>query len=281
MILLSIFYIDATFGKLRRSSAILCHNFDFVKYIVFLLFVFIIPLTVLSQQNNQCDFTGYCTEKATYKDGGEKGLQQFIASNIIYPDSAKTNNIEGRVIVSFIIDSVGRLSNIHTLRSIKGYGFEEEAIRVLTMTSGNWTPAKQNDKPICIKYRMPIVFALHPDVKPVPVKDTIYNALDVTLPATYTGGVDSLRNRILQNFEWPSSMATTCGRFLLNLEFVVLPDGTISDIKVLNEIQFTELEEAAINALKATNGGWSSAYKDGEPVKMLFNYPLVLGIVTE
>ena len=176
---------------------------------------------------------------------------------------------------------MGRLSNIQTLRSIKGYGFEEEAIRVLSMTSGNWTPAKQNDKPICIKYRMPILFAQHPDKKPIPEKDTVYTALDVTLPATYTGGLDSLKEKILLNFEWPASMATTCGRFLLNLEFVVHPNGRLSNIKVLNVQQFKGLEESAINALIATNGGWSSAYKDGKKVKMLFNYPLWLGIVTE
>ena len=245
-----------------------------MKIILALFIFFFLPLSAKSQDNIDCDFDSYVTEIARYKDGGEVGLQKFIASHIVYPDSAFYYKVEGRVNLAFVVDSLGGILDIRTLGTENGYGLEEEAIRVLLMTSGNWIPSMGNDKPVCQRFRMPIKFELDADSKPNIARDTVYEVFDVTLAATFTGGFDSLDKKIDQNLEWPESMATTCGDFMLSMEFVVNEDGTVSDIEVVNSQQFEELVVAAKKALQATDGGWSPAYKDSKRVKMRFRYPI-------
>lgn len=58
-------------------------------------------------------------------------MQKFIKSNLIYPDSAWVNNIEGIVIVEFIVEKDGSISNIKLIHDI-GYGCGEEALRIVS-----------------------------------------------------------------------------------------------------------------------------------------------------
>ncbi len=70
-------------------------------------------------------------------------LGSFISTNLKYPDSAFKNNISGKVEVEFIVDTLGKAKNVHTIGNEYGYGLEQEAIRIIELT--NWIPAKKND----------------------------------------------------------------------------------------------------------------------------------------
>lgn len=97
-----------------------------------------------------------------FKDGGPKGLMKFIFENLSYPEEAFENDIEGKVDVKFIINKDGTVSDIITLNEKLGYGLEEEAIRIIKLTSGLWNPAiSENGKVASIYLKMPIVFRLH------------------------------------------------------------------------------------------------------------------------
>ncbi len=76
---------------------------------------------------------------------------------MVYPAEAKKYNIQGRVIVSFIIEKDGSLTNIKVMRGL-GYGFDEEAVRVLKL-SPKWNPGLQCGVPVRVMYTFPIVFA--------------------------------------------------------------------------------------------------------------------------
>lgn len=95
--------------------------------------------------------------------GGHSAFTKFISSNLKYPKEAKDNKIEGRVIVNFIIERDGALSNIKILRGI-GYGCDEEASRVMNL-SPKWNPGKQNGKDVRVSYSIPIFFSLDNDSK--------------------------------------------------------------------------------------------------------------------
>jgi protein TonB len=97
-------------------------------------------------------------EKMPEPANGMNGWMKFLQGNIKYPALASENGISGKVLVSFIIEKDGHLSNIKVERG-QGYGLDEEAIRVLKLAKA-WTPGMQNGRPIRVKLTLPISFAL-------------------------------------------------------------------------------------------------------------------------
>ncbi len=90
--------------------------------------------------------------------GGVDSLKAFIERNLVYPQLAKDNKIEGKVFVTFVVEKDGSISGVKVLRDI-GYGCGAEAIRVV-MKMPKWKPGKQRGKPVRVQYNLPIVFKL-------------------------------------------------------------------------------------------------------------------------
>lgn len=88
---------------------------------------------------------------------GDDALPEFIFENIEYPSVAKTQNIEGVVQLSFIVETNGFVSNIKAVRGVNG-GCTEEAIRV--MQNSKWKPAEKNGKHVRYRMNYPITFNL-------------------------------------------------------------------------------------------------------------------------
>ena len=89
--------------------------------------------------------------------GGEKEFVNFYRSHMQYPQVAKKNNIQGRVIAVFVIEKDGSLSDIKIIRDPGDLG--EEAIRLLK-ASPRWTPGIQNGKTVRVQYTEAINFML-------------------------------------------------------------------------------------------------------------------------
>ena len=90
--------------------------------------------------------------------GGMDSLRAFIERNLVYPQWAKDNKIEGKVYVIFTVEKDGSISNVKVLRDIGG-GCGAEAIRVV-MKMPKWKPGKQRGKPVRVQYNLPIEFKL-------------------------------------------------------------------------------------------------------------------------
>lgn len=94
--------------------------------------------------------------------GGEEAMMRFITKNFVYPSDAKRFEIEGRVLITFVVNEDGTISNVKPLlpeaRRL-GYGLEEEAMRVVKMMP-NWKPGKQRNKAVKVQYILPIVCQL-------------------------------------------------------------------------------------------------------------------------
>lgn len=90
--------------------------------------------------------------------GGMAGWGKYLQKNLKYPPIARENNITGRVIMSFVVEKNGQLTDIKVLRGIGG-GCDEEAIRVLKNAPA-WKPGIQNGRPVRVAYTMPIFFQL-------------------------------------------------------------------------------------------------------------------------
>ncbi len=91
--------------------------------------------------------------------GGEEARMKFLRDNIVYPIEARKKGIKGRVVLSFIVEKNGSITNIEVLKSAHKL-LDEEAIRVTKLMPA-WKPAMQKDKPVSIKYSMPITFNIY------------------------------------------------------------------------------------------------------------------------
>jgi len=90
--------------------------------------------------------------------GGEKELFAYLSKNVKYPANAKEKKIQGRVYVSFIVSSKGKVLFPHVERGIGG-GCDEEALRV-TRAMPPWKAGRQGGKPVPVKYTLPLSFKM-------------------------------------------------------------------------------------------------------------------------
>jgi len=92
--------------------------------------------------------------------GGQEAMLRFISKNVKYPEDAMVNNVEGKVLLKFVVNTDGYIQDIEVVSKIRyGYGLEDEAIRVLKKMP-QWTTGKQNGKPVNVYYILPISFRL-------------------------------------------------------------------------------------------------------------------------
>jgi len=91
--------------------------------------------------------------------GGEREMMRFIKFNLHYPASAQENGVQGTVILNFVVDREGKITNIKVIKGI-GFGCDEESVRVLQKMP-LWTPGKQKGQPVLVSFTMPIRFVLN------------------------------------------------------------------------------------------------------------------------
>jgi len=90
--------------------------------------------------------------------GGESGFGQYLGQSIRYPEASRNRGVQGRVILSFVVERDGSLTGIKILKSVS-YDIDAEAIRVISQ-SPKWNPGVQHGIPVKVAYTMPINFAL-------------------------------------------------------------------------------------------------------------------------
>ena len=98
--------------------------------------------------------------------GGEVGLMKYLQENIKYPPEAAKNDIEGRVIVQFIVDKTGQVGEVKVLRPISEE-LDAEAVRVVK-TLPKFEPGRQDGEAVSVWYTLPISFKLQSKPQPQP-----------------------------------------------------------------------------------------------------------------
>lgn len=89
--------------------------------------------------------------------GGAGAWQRYLNKNLRYPDEAQVNEIQGTVVVQFIVDKDGNVSDVQAIGGPEQGGLREEAVRVIKK-SGKWIPAVQNGRQVKSYKKQPIVF---------------------------------------------------------------------------------------------------------------------------
>ena len=90
--------------------------------------------------------------------GGDAALMQYLSSNIHYPAVAAENGVQGRVVVGFVVERDGSITDVNVMRSVDP-SLDREAMRVVK-NMPRWTPGKQNGSAVRVKYQVPVMFRL-------------------------------------------------------------------------------------------------------------------------
>jgi periplasmic protein TonB len=133
-----------------------------MKYII-LIGLFSLTIKLCGQELNDSTSIGetiLVADNAPEYPGGRNELYKFIGTHLKYPKDARRNRIEGRVVISFIIERDGSFKpeNIKIEQSLYP-SLDEEAIRVIKLMP-NWIPASHQGQKVRAKTGLPITFAL-------------------------------------------------------------------------------------------------------------------------
>ena len=90
--------------------------------------------------------------------GGPQALFEYLSKSIKYPVEAEKNDIQGRVIVTYVVECDGSITDVNVVKSVDP-SLDQEAIRVVKAMP-RWIPGKQDGKPVRVKYTVPVTFRL-------------------------------------------------------------------------------------------------------------------------
>lgn len=90
--------------------------------------------------------------------GGQQELMSYLGKNIKYPTIAQENGTQGRVIIQFVVERDGTITDVRVARGVDPY-LDKEAVRVV-QSMPKWIPGKQNGKAVRVKFTVPVMFRL-------------------------------------------------------------------------------------------------------------------------
>lgn len=131
---------------------------------LFLILLFVSIFTFVSCKNSKSktedvmDVT--VVDDKPYFPGGHSAMINFISRKIKYPEAARAADIEGDVIVSFMIDKEGKVKSVDLKKSVHK-ALDKEAMRVVKLMP-KWEPGRVDGKPVIVSMEIPISFKLHP-----------------------------------------------------------------------------------------------------------------------
>jgi protein TonB len=98
-------------------------------------------------------------EMPTFRGGDINKFREYINEHLKYPEAAAESGVQGRVILSFVVEPTGKVSNVKVLRGVDPH-LDKEAVRVIE-SSPEWNPGKQRGKPGRVSFNIPVIFVLN------------------------------------------------------------------------------------------------------------------------
>ena len=108
--------------------------------------------------NRVSEFMGVIAERQPHFPGGQQALLEFLRENVKYPEQARKDSIEGRVVLSFVVETDGSITEPKVLRSLHPL-LDAEALRVINLMP-KWEPGYQGDSLVRVKYSLPVSFKM-------------------------------------------------------------------------------------------------------------------------
>ena len=103
-------------------------------------------------------YNGATVEVMPEFPGGEAALMKFLQNNVVYPDRERDLEIQGKVVVGFIIDETGKVIEAKPIKEVS-YGLDKESVRVVNLLP-NFKPGMQAGRPVKVRYVLPMKYEL-------------------------------------------------------------------------------------------------------------------------
>ena len=97
-------------------------------------------------------------EKPKFQGGDANTFSKWVNQKLVYPEIAKENGVQGRVMLQFTVNTDGSVSNVKVLRGVDA-SLDKEAVRVVS-SSPKWKPGRQRDRAVKVTYTFPVIFQL-------------------------------------------------------------------------------------------------------------------------
>lgn len=97
-------------------------------------------------------------EKPKFNGGDANDFSKWVNQRLVYPEVAKENGVQGKVMLQFTVNTDGTVSGVKVLRGVDP-SLDKEAVRVVSQ-SPKWTPGKQRDRKVKVTYTFPVIFQL-------------------------------------------------------------------------------------------------------------------------
>jgi protein TonB len=94
----------------------------------------------------------------TFKGGDINVFREWVQKRVRYPELAAENGIQGRVFITFVVETNGTVSNVSITRSVDA--LLDEAAKEAVAASPKWEPGMQRGRPVRVRYSIPIIFQL-------------------------------------------------------------------------------------------------------------------------
>lgn len=208
--------------------------------------------------------------------GGMGECMKWLQANIKYPKEAKEKGEHGRVILQFIVEKDGSITDVKVARSVSS-SLDAEAIRVVSAMP-KWKPGMQRGQAVRVKYVMPVMFNEKGEVdpktsRPIPEADGygIYNIAD-EMPE-FPGGMGECMKHINSNIIYPAEAHSKGEQGRVIVQFVVEKDGRLTNAKVVRGISPT-LDAEAVR-LVGTMPAWTPGKVKGEAVRCKYTIPVM------
>ena len=269
-------------------------------------------VTITMKKGDDDEKAFHHVEKMPVFPGGDMAMMEFLSKNIKYPVEAQKKGLQGRVVVSFVVEKDGSLSDVKVAKSVDPQ-LDEEALRVVK-SMPNWTPGMHNGKAVRVKYYVPISYRLNgpatktdgqtaPAPRPAdsptaqPSASSGEKPYEVVeqMPA-FPGGDRALMEYLSSNVKYPVEALEKGEQGRVIVGFVVEKDGTVSNAKVVKSNKYTMAEiekdgtvvkkletreESAMQTLEAealrvvqSMPKWTPGKQKGKAVRVKYNIPV-------
>lgn len=216
----------------------------------------------------------------SFRGGDLNAYRQWVQSQVAYPVAALDNNIQGRVVVGFVIERDGSVSHIDMLQS-PDKSLSDEVRRVVESTpAGSWTPGKQKGETVRVKYLIPVDFRMKgasKELPPPPQSATDGDRAVVvaeTMPTFNDGNINSFRSWVQTRVRYPETALKNNVQGRVVATFVVEKDGSLSDIRILQTPDKT-LSDEVRRVIDATPAGcWKPGMEKGVKVRVKYTMPI-------
>ncbi len=209
-------------------------------------------------------------EKQPEFPGGMNALMQYLLRSIRYPAICQQQGIQGRVVVQFVVDADGSITDIQVVKRVNPH-LDKEAVRVVSAMP-KWIPGMQNGENVRTKFTLPVSFKLGK----TKVKACVINVdneeveVEVDKMAQFPGGQQELERYIKKRMKYPKEAKGVQG--CVEVTFVVNTDGHISGVAVTKAVD--PLLDAEAMRLIERMPKWEPAILHGIPLRTKHTLPI-------